>query len=447
MSAGLTLAGETALLAAPEPATDWRASLRLGYLVLFLTVGLCGGWAALAHIDSAVVVQGSFSVEAYRKTVQHLEGGIVSEILVRDGDRVEEGQTLVRLDTTRFEAAATAASLALANALATEARLSAQRDMIDYVVMPEEVASLVGPGGDRGEIDDNNREFEIRRLVLASSLELLEAQIGQAKNDVEQAGLDAETAQRQLDSIRKELGSVKPLLAKGLVAMSRVTGLERQKVQFESAVSKARAEAEKARNKIEELRLRMEGMRRDYRQEASKGLVDLAREIARLRQERQVALDMLGRSAIRSPVAGTVQSLRVFTVGGVIRSGEPLLDVVPDTDRFVVKGRIPPSDVDRLRKGMDANVNLGALMKYRRETVRGTLTYVSPDAVADANPSLPPSFAVEVSVAREAVPEDIRDRLQAGMDAAVIIPTEGRSVLQYLLAPVLENLDESLRER
>jgi HlyD family type I secretion membrane fusion protein len=447
VSASLTLDRETALLSAPEPATDWRASLRLGYLVLFLTVGIAGGWAALAHIDSAVVVQGSFSVEAYRKTVQHLEGGIVSEILVRDGDRVEEGQTLIRLDTTRFEAGATAASLALANALATEARLVAQRDMVDYVVMPEEVASLVGPGGDRGEIDDNNREFEIRRLVLASSLELLETQIGQARNDVEQAGLDTETARSQLDSVKTELGSVKPLLAKGLVAMSRVTSLERQKVQFESAVSKTRAEAEKARNKIEELRLRMEGMRRDYRQEASKGLVDLAREIARLRQERQVALDMLGRSAIRSPVGGTVQALRVFTVGGVIRSGEPLLDVVPDTDRFVVKGRIPPSDVDRLKKGMDANVNLGALMKYRRETVHGTLTYVSPDAVADANPSLPPAFAVEVTVARDAVPEDIRDRLQAGMEAAVIIPTEGRSVLQYLLAPVLENLDESLRER
>ncbi|KQT61256.1 MULTISPECIES: HlyD family type I secretion periplasmic adaptor subunit [unclassified Aureimonas] len=435
-----------ALAAAPEPATDWRASLRLGFLVLFLSVGVGGTWAAFAHIDSAVVVQGTFSMEANRKTVQHLEGGIVSEILVRDGDRVEEGQTLVRLDTTRFEASATAVSKSLATALATEARLVAQRDLVDYMVVSDEVKSLLGPG-EGNEIDDNHREFEIRKLVLKSSIELLDTQEKQIRNDIEQTRLDEASASAQLATVMKELKSVRPLLAKGLVPMSRVTALERQKVQFESVASKSRNDAQKAADKIGELKQRREALRRDYRQEASNALVELGKQISQFRQERQVALDMLARSAIRSPASGTVQQMRIFTVGGVIRPSEPILDIVPDSDRFVVKGKITPSDIDRVKEGMAAKINLGALMKYKREMIPGTLRYVSRDAIAEANPAIPPYFSIEVSVGRDDVPEEIRGKLSAGMEASVILPTAGRTVLQYLVAPVAENLDEAFRER
>ncbi|KQT82823.1 HlyD family type I secretion periplasmic adaptor subunit [Aurantimonas sp. Leaf443] len=434
------------LSAAPEPATNWRASLRMGFLVLFLSVGVCGGWAALAHIDSAVVLQGTFSVESHRKTVQHLEGGIVSEILVSDGDRVEEGQTLIRLDTTRAEAQAVVLAQSLANALATEARLVAQRDLVDYILVPDEVATLLGPG-DRAEIDDNHREFEIRKLVLNSSLELVETQIKQTRNDIEQTRLDADSARKQLETVVKELQSVKPLLAKGLVAMSRVTVLERQKVQFEGSLSKALNDAKKGEGKISELRLRGEALKRDYRQEASNALVELRKQISQFRQERQVALDLLARSAIRAPVAGSVQQSRLFTVGGVLRSGELILDIVPESDEFVVKGKITPADIDRVKEGMAVEINPASLMKYKREKLSGTLKFVSRDAIADANPNIPPYFAVEVAVNRDAVPEEIRGKLTAGMEAAVIIPTAGRSVLQYLVAPVAENLDEAFRER
>ncbi|KQT48883.1 hypothetical protein ASG43_08555 [Aureimonas sp. Leaf454] len=434
------------LSTAPEPATDWRASLRAGFLVLFVSVGLGGSWAALAHIDSAVVVQGTFSVEANRKTIQHLEGGIVSEILVRDGDRVEEGQTLLRLDTTRFEATATSISKSLATALATEARLVAQRDLVDYMVVSDEVKSLLGSSED-SELDDNHREFEIRKLVLKSSIELLETQAKQIRNDIEQTRLDGASAAAQLDTVMKELKSVRPLLAKGLVPMSRVTALDRQKLQYESIAAKSRNDAKKAADKIDELEQRGEALRRDYRQEASNALIELGKQISQLRQERQVALDMLSRSAIRSPAAGAVQQMRVFTLGGVIRPGEPILDVVPDSDRFVVKGKIAPSDIDRVKEGMVAQINLGALMKYKRQMISGTLRYVSRDAIAEANPSIPPYFSIEVSVGRDDVPEDIRDKLSAGMEAAVILPAAGRTVLEYLIAPVAENLDEAFRER
>ncbi|GGD99118.1 RsaA secretion system, membrane protein RsaE [Aureimonas endophytica] len=434
-------------LAAPPPVnTDWRASLRLGYLVLALGVGLCGGWAAFAHIDAAVVVNGSFAVESNRKTIQHLEGGIVAEILVRDGDRVEAGQTLLRLDTTRIEATAAAAAKSLATALATEARYGAQRDLKDYMVVPEEALRLLR-GYAPDAIEDNHREFETRRQVLSGSMELVDAQVKQAKNEIAQSRLDMQSAADQMASVEKELASVRPLLAKGLVAMSRVTPLERQKAQFEAQIKKARNDAVKGEDKIAELELRKEAVRKDYSQEAANALIEIGRQVANFRQERQIALDMLSRTDLRSPVAGTVQQMRVFTIGGVIRPGEPVLDVVPDSDVLTVKAKIPPADIDRVHEGMAVEIHLASLMKYRREAIRGTLRFVSRDVVSESGASTPPFYPIEVAIEAASIPDDVRPKLVAGMEASVILPTEGRSVLQYITAPVLENLAESLRER
>lgn len=433
-------------VAAPKPNTDWRAALRTGYIVLALGVGLCGGWASFAHINSAVVVNGVFSMETYRRTVQHLEGGIVSQILVRDGDLVEAGQTLIRLDTTRTQAAAATAAKNLANALATEARLVAQRDLKDYMVIPEEATSLLR-GMESTAIEDNHREFESRRQVLNGALELLDAQEKQVRNEIEQTRLDTQTANEQIASLTDELRGLRQLFEKGLVAVSRVTALERQKTLLEGTVKKARNDAQKAKDKIAEIALRKDALRKDYRQESANALVEIGKQIAASRQERQIALDQMTRTDIRSPATGTVQQMRVFTVGGVVRPGEPLMDVVPQSDEFTVKAKVAPTDIDRIREGMDVEINLNALTKYRREKLMGKLRYVSRDVITEGNASTPPYFSVEVTLDAASFPADIRDKIVAGMEAAIIIPTKGRTVLQYLTAPVLENMEESLRER
>ncbi|WP_058636967.1 HlyD family efflux transporter periplasmic adaptor subunit [Aureimonas ureilytica] len=155
----------------------------------------------------------------------------------------------------------------------------------------------------------------------------------------------------------------------------------------------------------------------------------------------------MSRTDIRSPATGTVQQMRVFTVGGVVRPGEPLLDVVPESNELSVKAKIPPSDIDRIEEGMEVELHLAALMKYRRERLVGTLRYIARDAITEANPNIPPYFPVEVAISGDAIPADIRDKLVAGMEVSIIIPTKGRTVLQYLTAPVLENIEEALRER
>jgi HlyD family type I secretion membrane fusion protein len=243
------------------------------------------------------------------------------------------------------------------------------------------------------------------------------------------------------------LKSVKPLFDKGLVALSRLTTLERQKAQFEGTIRKSRNDEQKGLDKLAEIDLKREALRKDYRQEASAKLIETGRQIASLRQERQVALDMLARSTIRSPVAGTVQASRQFTVGGIVRPGETILEVVPEGEEMRVRVRIPPSEIDRVHEGMTVEVHPGSLMKFRREKVSGTLVALSRDTVAASDPGQPPAYAAEVEIDDATLPADVRARLVAGMDASVVIPTEGRTVLEYLIEPVLKNVEQSLRER
>lgn len=434
---------------APQPNTDWRAVLKFGYIVLFLVFVVFGGWAAFASIDSAVQANGVVTVESNRKTIQHLEGGIVREILVRDGDRVEEGQVLIRLDPTRIEAIANAAAKGLAGALAVEARLNAQRDMLDQVTFPPEISQLLDSVSGTTQIEDNRRQFESRRAVLARALDVLESQAKQVGNEIAQAKLDRKSAEDQNVTVIKELESVRPLLAKGLVQLSRVTMLERQKLQYEGAIDRSKNDIVKGEDRIAEINLRIAGLKQDYQQEAANQLIDIGKQIAEFRQQREVAFDLLKRTEIRSPVAGTVQQLKVFTVGGVVRPGDPILDVVPDSSELVVRAKVYPGDIDRLSVGMHAEIKLVSLMRYRREKISGELRFVSRDLTTDPNPNpnVPPYYTIEATFTHDSIPEDIRDKLQAGMDAVVVVPTRGRTVLQYLLAPVIDNFESSLRER
>lgn len=434
-------------LTIPEPNIDWRNSIRSSAIVVALVCVSLVAWATVARIDAAVVSNGKFSVESNRKTIQYLEGGIVEEILVRDGDFVKEGQVLLRMDATRFRATEVAARKTLARILAVEARLTAQRDMADQVVFPPEIGRLVDDQEIQHEIGDNRRQFESRKEVLARALDVLQSQSRQVQQDMVQAELDRKSAADQLETVVREYSSVKGLLAKGLVTIGRITALERAKLQFEGAIAKADNDLTKGHEKVDEIELRIAGLKQDYRQEAANALVDVGKQIAEFRQQRQISSDILTHSEIKAPVDGTVQQMRVFTIGGVIRPGDPILDIVPQTEEFVVRARVMPDDIDRVQVGMEAEIRPSSLMKFQREIVRGTIRYVSRDIIPEQNPNIPSAYAIEATVKKDTVPEDIRDKLVAGMDATVIIPTRSRSVLQYFLSPLLDNLSASLRER
>ena len=438
------------LLPAPIAPTDWRAMVWFAAGAIVFTFVVLGGWSAVARLDSAVVADGTVEVESNRKTVQHLEGGIVREILVRDGDLVRQGDTLMRLDPTRDAATDKGFRQQLAIASALEARLLAQRDLVDTIKFPPEVTDHRDDPLIANALRDNQSQFDNRRESLQRGSEVIDQQIAQAKDEIRQGMLDEKTARQQIDSINLELPNLRMLLEKGLVALPRVTTLERQLIQVQSQYEGAEISMTKAKEKVAELQARMDQLKQDYRQEAANALPDVRKTISDARQQLIIANDALRRVEIKAPVTGTVQQLKMFTIGGVIKPGDPILDIVPTSDTLVVRAKVMPVDVDRILTGESVEVRVPQFMKFELKPLMGTVRSISRDSIVDApgsNGPPPTYFAVEVAINRASIPEALRDRVMAGMTVDTIIRTQERTVLSYLIAPLRNRLAKSMRER
>jgi HlyD family type I secretion membrane fusion protein len=438
------------LMPAPFASTDWRVMLRVGVGVIAFTFVVLGGWSAVARLDSAVVADGAIAIESNRKTIQHLEGGIVREILVRDGDTVRQGDTLVRLDPTRNEATDKGYRQQLAIASALQARLTAQRDMADTIDFPADVTAFKDDPYIGNALRDNQSQFDNRRQSLLRGVQVLEKQIAQAKSEITQASVDQETAQKQIESIDLELPNLKSLLERGLVSLPRVTTLERQLMVVKGQFDTAKVSAVKAEEKVGEFQARIDQLQQDYRQEGANALPDVRKVISDARQQLTIASDVLQRIDIKAPVTGTVQQLKVFTVGGIIRAGDPILDIVPSSDTLVVRAKVLPIDVDRILTGEKVEVRVPQFMKFELGPIEGVVRNISRDSITDApnGAGAPvPYYAVEVAVDRSSIPEEIRDRMIAGMTVDTIIRTQERTVLSYLLAPLRNRIAKSMHER
>lgn len=437
-------------LPAPVASTDWRSMVWRAVVVIVFTFGVLGGWSAVAHIDSAVVAEGAVAVETNRKTIQHLEGGIVRDILVRDGDVVQQGDTLIRLDPTRNEATDRGYREQLAIASAAQARMTAQRDMAAMIDFPDEVTSLRDDPLIAHAMSDNQSQFDNRRQGLLRGSEVIEKQVAQAMDEIRQARVDQDTAQAQIESLNIELPNLRRLLERGLVTLPRVTTLERQLIQTNGQLENARISETKAQQKVGEMQARLDQLKQDYCQEGANALPDVRKTISDARQQLIIASDMLQRIEIKSPVAGTVQQLKVFTIGGIIKPGDPLLDIVPLSDTLVVRAKVNPVDVDRILPGQRVEVRVPQFMKFQLNPIEGIVRGISRDSIVDAATSSGPPqpyFALEVTVDRASIPVDLRDRISAGMTVDTIIRTQERTVLAYLVSPLTYRLAKSMHER
>lgn len=434
------------LLAAPPASADWRRMLMIGWAMVFFTIVVLGGWSATARLDSAVVAQGVISVETNRKTVQHLEGGIVAEIFVKDGQVVREGDILLRLDPTRNVTNERAYRQQKAIALALEARLLAQRDGAETIDFPDAVLAEANDPVIKVAIEDNKRQFESRLKLLAQSLDIVDQQIAQIRSTTQQARVQQNTAAEQVALLTAELDALRPLLAKGLVTQPRIKSLERERASQQGNLDSATISIAKSDEQIAEQETRIRQLRQDYQQEAADQLNGVRLSLSQAEQSLALSSDQLARAEVRAPVAGTVQQLRFFTVGGVIRPGEPILDIVPNDDRLVVRARVVPGDRDRVHATQTVEVRIPQFSLFLHAPIAGTVETVSQDSLLD-EASRQSYFSTEISVDRASIPADIGDKLTAGMMVDVIIPTEERTVLAYLLGPMLGHLATSMRER
>ena len=446
---GKTEGTELSLLAPPGESgsvPDWKRPAMVGYFVIFLAFGVLGGWSAFARLDSAVQATGTVTLESSKKVIQHFEGGIVAKILVNEGEHVDQGQILFLLENTQAQASANAVTNQLAAALAQEARLIAERDNAQQVTYPPELMNKISQPVVQDAMNDENKQFAERRASLAGQIAILKSRIEQFKTQI--GGLTHEKAatEEQLNFINSELVDLRNLLEKHLVQKTRVLALERERARLEGVVGQSVAEIAKAENSIGEARLQIEQSRKKFSEEVNTQILEVRVKISDLRQRTIVSQDVLHRIQIRAPRDGTIQNLRVATIGGVIRPAEPLAELVQDDDNLVVNAQVSPSDVDAIEAGMQAEVRFNAFHGTTLPLIPGKVKSVSRDRIVDEQ-TKQPYFLARIVVDKNDVPTIVKDRIRAGMQVEVVVPTGERTVISYLVRPLRTRASSAFKEK
>jgi HlyD family secretion protein len=425
------------------PTTSLRRPLLAGTAVALAFFAGFGSWAATAPLAGAAVAPAIIVPDGSRKTIQHLEGGIVQRVLVRDGERVAAGQPLVELDPTRTEAEH-AALLADWRALtAAETRLTAEQAGAAEVRFPEALlAARADPDTARllqGEVE----RFTSRARSLADQEAVLRERIRQSEAQITGHKAEIRSAESQLVLVKEEIATVKGLLQKGLERKPRLLALERSRAQIEGLRGTAQSAVAGARQAIGEAQQQITALRSERAETVANELATARRDLAQVQQKLAAAADKLARITITAPVAGTVVDLKLKTPGGVVGAGDPLLDLVPQDDTLVLEARVAPMDIDEVHAGLQAQVHLLAYKSRNLPRIDGLVREVSADRLTDPDTG-EPYYTARITVPAAALPKGIT--LAPGMPAEALIVTAQRTFLSYLTQPLRDALRRGLRE-
>ena len=435
----------TIAVASRTVSTDWRRPARLGFWIILLTFGILGGWAASVEIDGAVVGDGTVTVETNSKMLQHFEGGIVSEVLVREGQRVKKDQVVLELSDIQAKATRDTYRNQLVAARILEARLTAERDEMPNIVVPPDLAGLASLPAVAEGIADQQVQFEDRRRSLRSQMGILDARIDGLNTEIGGLVLEQESTIKQVGYINQELVGLRHLLTLKLVPLDRVLAMERERARLEGVVGKSTADQARARNSIGETEMQIQGIRHKFQEETAAALTDVRQKISDLNEKNRMAQDVMGRVGIRAPVDGTVQDLKVFHIGQVIRPGETLMEVVPDNESLIVRAHFSTNDISHVHTDQEAEVRFPSFHLRSMPVVLGHLASVSRDRLID-EATHQPYFLAMIAVEKLAIPPELEARLRAGMPAEVIVSSGSRTVLSYLTSPLTESWRKAFRE-
>ncbi|WP_230015411.1 MULTISPECIES: HlyD family type I secretion periplasmic adaptor subunit [Pseudomonas] len=424
------------------PVSD-RKVRRLGLGIIGLTFGLFGTWAAVAPLDGAAYAPGVVTVQAYRKTVQHLEGGIVKEVLVHDGDIVKRDDPLIVLDDAQLRFEYEMARGQLIAARATKARLVAERDglaQIDFAT----IGDGDSPRGDEAR-QGESQLFNARRGSRLGQVAVLQERVGQLQQQIK--GLESMIGTKaQLESSYSgEIGELGELLKEGFVDKQRMLEQQRKLGMLKTEVADHRSTINRIRLQINETQLQILQVDKDFNADVAKQLAEVQTRIYDLQEKTSALEDRLGRIVIRAPEAGMVIGMTVHTVGGVVRSATPLLDIVPSVSELVIEAQVAPVDIDRIGIGKRADIRFGAFKSSTTPVIEGEVTSVSADRLTNEKTGAA-YYLARVRVTEKGVRTLGERRLLPGMPADVLIITGQRTLLQYLLQPARDVMSQSMIE-
>jgi HlyD family secretion protein len=419
---------------------------RLGTWFVVLFLGGAGAWGALASLSGAVVAPAVVVAESYSKKVQHLEGGIVAEILVRNGERVEAGNMLIRLDATETRAGLQIAEAQLVDLEARRERLIAEREGMRELAMPAEITS--GPTHDpvRKVWEGQQRLLKARLEARSAKKQQLSERIGQLKQAIQGVKAQQVSKERQLELIRKELVSLRTLEKDKLVTQNKLLALEREAVRLEGEAGQLVAEAARAEIQIGETQLQLLEIDQNTLTDVLAELREIEVRFTEVAEKAAALRARVARSQIVAPRAGIVHKLGIHTVGGVVAPGEAILEIVPEDDRLVLEARVDPSQIDQVKVGQPAVARFAAFDRRMTPELNARVTVVSPDARQDG-PTLPAYYVARAELEEEEIGKLDGQKLQPGMPAELFIQTGERTALSYLVKPLGDQIARAFRER
>ena len=430
----------------PSPMPHIRRLALGGSLLVGLFVIGTSIWAALAPLESAAHAPGVVEVESSRKTVQHLEGGIIGAILVRDGQKVVAGQPLIRLDDTKARTSLRALQGQLWDAKAAEARLIAERDGAAAPDYPGELADQIGNSDIARVVAGQNKIFQTRRTLQQSKTALIKQRIAETEEEIK--GLRAQVASdtTRVGLINEEISGLRQLLDKGLERKPHLLQLQRDLAEIEGKRGDTLAQIARAEQSIVESQVTIVNQENDRQNEVAESLRDTQKKIHELTEQIQAATDVLARIEVKAPEEGIVTDLKVHTPGGVVTAGEPLLDLVPPEDHLIVSAQVRPEDINTVRAGLPAWVRLTPYKQRRTPPLEGKVEYVSADRLVDKHTNQP-YYAAKIRVDEAKLKEVIGVEMIPGMPAEVSIKTGEQTVAMYALSPVLDSFRRAFREQ
>lgn len=414
-------------------------------LVCCFVLGL-GIWSTLAPLESAAIAVGTVESESSRKTIQHLEGGIIKEILVADGDVVHAGQTLISLEDTKARAEAESLQGQLWDATAREARLQAEQRGEERVSFPAELKAAQKANPSLAVVLAGQQSiFETRRQVFQSQAAVNRDRRAQVEKEIEGLTAQQSAASKRIDIVREEADTVAMLVNKGLERRPRLLSLQRETADIEGRRGEIVAQISRAEQVINESQATLIKLENDRQNEIAQSLREVQSQIFQIRERLQAADDLLLRTAVKAPEDGVVTDLRVHTPGGVVGAGAPLMDLVPRQDRLVITARVRPEDIDVVRPGLAADVNLLPYNQRRVPRLKGIVTRVSADRLLDKRTDQP-YYATKIRVEDPRVAEIDGIRIIPGMPAQVFIKTGRGTVALYALKPLLDSFNNAFHE-
>jgi membrane fusion protein, epimerase transport system len=422
--------------------TSMELPKRVGFVILFFVFGVFGIWSAVAPLDGAAHAVGTVIVKSHSQVVQHLEGGIIGDIMVRNGDAVTASQPLIKIDDTQALAQLEIANAQLVALKTREARLIAERDKLDQITYPLELD--LSSSSVRQEMEAQDEIFRSQQAALQGSIDVLEQRIEQLQSKL--VGLAAlQSSKTDLAaSYSEELTDVRELLSQGFSDKLKLRELERNVAMLEGEAAELSANISSTEVQIGEARLQIIQTEREFHNDVVTQLGEAQTGINDNTERVNALQDIVNRTVVRAPVAGIVTGLQFHSVGGVISPGTPIVNIVPQNEELIIEAQVSPTDIDRVTLGMEATIRFSAFGSSV-PTITGKLINLSADHLVDEQTGLS-FYQSQVEVTEEGLNDLGSLVLLPGMPAEVFINTGSRTFLQYLFKPFSNALARSFIE-